>query len=302
MPRDGFLNLLKPPGPTSHDVVAWVRGHLGQHRIGHLGTLDPAAAGVLPIALGRATRLFQWAAGDGKTYRAEVVFGRTTDTLDAEGRVLSETDASALTAPALADLIPRFLGEQEQAPPAFSAAKVGGRSLHRQARAGEPVEGTPKRITISSMELLDFEPGPEPRALLDIECSAGTYVRVLARDLGRAAGCGAYLGFLVRTRAGRFMLEDSTTFEEIAEALDRGAVEDCILPIDWPLNALTEVDIDPRAAVAFLRGTRVAAGNQPASPVRVYGPAKSFLGLGEVPQAGVLQPKVVLASEEEIPQ
>ena len=300
MAVDGFLNALKPAGMTSHDVVALVRRLVGERRVGHLGTLDPAAAGVLPLLLGRATRLFPYAGGPEKAYRAEVVFGTQTDTLDAEGRVVAEGDAGALTEGKLESLLHELIGEMEQVPPAFSAAKVDGRPLHERARAGEAVAGRPKRVTISSLELVEFVGGREARAVIDVVCSTGTYVRVLADDLGKAAECGAYLGFLVRTRAGRFALAEAWTLEEIEVAGDEGRLDECFLPIDWPLESLPEVGTGEHQALSFVRGKRICAGKGKAWPVRVYGPGRVFLGLGEVLGEGMLQPKVVLASEEAV--
>ncbi len=265
--------------------------------MGHLGTLDPAAAGVLPVSIGRATRLFQYAGGADKAYRAEVVFGTRTDTLDAEGRILSEEDASALTEEQLRAALRRFVGEIEQIAPAFSAAKVGGRPLHERARRGEVVAGRPKRVRIDSLELVELRPGREARAVIDVVCGTGTYVRVLADDIGKALGCGAHLGFLLRTRAGRFALEESWTLEEISAAEGEGALERCLLTIDWPLKGLPEVELGAHAARSFVQGTRVCAGEGRVWPVRVYGPGREFLGLGEALGEGRLQPKVVLAAE-----
>jgi len=299
---DGFLNLLKPPGMTSHDVVAWARSRLGIARIGHLGTLDPAAAGVLPLSLGKATRLFDYASGPDKAYCAEIAFGLQTDTLDAEGAVIACSDASGLTESALRALLPQFMGEIEQIPPAFSSVSVGGRRLYESARAGTQVVGAPRRVTITQLDLVDFTPGSRAYALVDIVCTGGTYIRALADDLGRAAGCGACLGFLVRTRAGRFDLAQSHTLEEVVERLGSGSVEDLILLPDWPLGALPEVVLTDLEALAFVRGKRVPAAAEPARQVRAYGPGALFLGLGEIADEGVLQPRVVLRSEQELPR
>ena len=302
MTLDGFLNLLKPPGMTSHDVVAWARSRLAIARIGHLGTLDPAAAGVLPLSLGKATRLFDYASGPDKAYRAEIVFGLRTDTLDAEGAVLARGDASGLTEDALRALLPQFTGEIEQLTPAFSAVSVGGRRLYERARAGTQVVGRPRRVTIKQLDLVDFAPGSRAYALMHIVCTSGTYVRALADDLGRAAGCGACLGFLVRTRAGRFELAASHTLEEVSERIGSAAVDDLILPPDWPLVALPELVLTASEALAFVRGKRVPAAAEPARGVRAYGPGALFLGLGEIASGGVLQPRVVLRSEQELPR
>jgi tRNA pseudouridine55 synthase len=297
MQVDGFLNVLKAPGMTSHDVVAQIRHSSGAARAGHLGTLDPAASGVLPICLGRATRLFRFAGGIDKAYRAEIEFGTRTDTMDAEGRVVARADSSGLTEERLRSILEGLVGESEQAPPAFSAAKVGGRRLHEHARAGVIVKGRPKRVMVSSVTLVEFVPGPSAHALVDVVCSPGTYVRVLADDAGRAAGCGAYLSFLVRTRVGRFELSDALTLEEVAEAASNHELPARVLPSDWPLTDLPELSLEPPAARAFVRGSRVLAGTGPAWPIRVYGPERLFLGLGEVVEKGKLQPRVVLSEE-----
>lgn len=297
MAPDGFLNLLKPPGMTSHDVVSLVRARLATARVGHLGTLDPAAAGVLPVSIGRATRLFRFAAGSHKAYRAEVAFGITTNTLDAEGEVVEANDAGGLTEAHLRGLLPQFLGEIEQVPPAFSAAQVGGRRLHELARRGEQREGRPKRVRIEKLELVKFAPGPRARALIDVVCGAGTYVRVLASELGRKANCGAYLAFLVRTRVGRFELSHSLTLEQFEESCESGDGRGVILPLDWPLADLPTVELDARGARAFAQGTSVHAAGAPAWPVKAYGPGGRFLGLGEVVPEGQMRPRVVLVGE-----
>ncbi len=297
MTPDGFLNLLKPPGMTSHDVISLVRSRVEVKRVGHLGTLDPAAAGVLPIAIGRATRLFRFAGGVDKEYRAEIVFGVTTDTLDAEGRVVEVGDSSELTEARLRDLLSEFVGETEQVPPAFSAAQVGGRRMYQMARRGERGEAGPKKVKIERIELVDFAAGRDARATVDLVCSGGTYVRVLAADVGRRAGCGAYLGFLVRTRVGRFELSESLTLEEFADVSEGGDVESIIAPADWPLADLPVERLDNWGARAFAQGTPVRATSGPAWPVKVYGPEGEFLGLGEIVPEGQMRPKVVLVGE-----
>jgi tRNA pseudouridine55 synthase len=297
MPGDGFLNLLKPPGMTSHDVVAFVRGRLRLRRVGHLGTLDPAAAGVLPLSLGRASRLFRYAGGRDKAYRAEVTFGVSTETMDAAGRVTGVGDSGGLSEAALSALLASFVGEIEQRPPAFSAASVGGRRAHELARRGLLPETRPRRVHITELDLVNFSAGPRARALLDVVCSAGTYLRVLADDLGRAAGCGAYLSFLVRTRVGRFALAEALTLEECEAACQSGDIAGLILPPDWPLADLPAVALDAAAAGRFCRGGRVAVGREPSSLVRAYGSEREFLGLGEISAPGQLRPRVVLVTQ-----
>jgi len=299
--REGFLNVLKPPGMTSHDVVALLRDRLGIRRAGHLGTLDPAAAGVLPVAFGRATRLFRFAGGPDKEYRAEVTFGITTDTLDAEGEIQQVCDSSGLAKAELRGELPRFIGEIEQTPPAFSAARVDGQRLHELARRGAATTARPRRVRITRLELLAFEPGPRARALLDVECSAGTYLRALAAELGRAVGCGAYLSFLVRTRVGRFIQSDALSLEEIEEVQHDGRLDEVILPADWPLAHLAAIDLDAHSAQRFCAGECVLVGAGLRGWVRTYGPGGQFLGLGESEEGRQLRPRLVIAGEEAKP-
>lgn len=213
---DGILNLLKPPGMTSHDVVAVVRRTLSIKKVGHTGTLDPGVAGVLPICVGRATRLAEYIAGEDKAYRAEITFGVTTDTQDSFGTVTGERDASHLTRGDLAYALTRFQGEIAQQPPMYSAVKVQGKRLYELAREGQEVERTARPVTIHKLGLLDFRLGVHPVAFVDVVCSKGTYIRTLAADIGEALGVGAHMSYLVRTRSGRFRLEEAFTLEELA--------------------------------------------------------------------------------------
>lgn len=299
MAPEGFLPLLKPPGMTSHDVVAFVRSRLGLRRAGHLGTLDPAAAGLLPVAVGRATRLFRFAVGEDKAYRAEITFGLSTTTMDAEGAVTSLGDSSALTRAELAGLMARSLGDIEQVPPAFSAVIVRGQRAHTLARQGIATEVQPRRVRIVHLDLVGFWPGRRARALVDITCSAGTYVRVLAAELGREVGCGAYLSFLVRTRLGRFRLRDAITLEESSAAAESGRVSRLIVPPDWPLTHLPHIILDEAAARGFAHGVTVVTTDAPTRYARVYGPPDHLLGLGEIDADGELRPRIVLAAPEE---
>jgi tRNA pseudouridine55 synthase len=253
------------------------------------------------MSLGRATRLFRFAGGPDKAYRAEVVFGITTDTLDVEGRVLERTDSTALGQANVRELLQDFVGEVEQAPPAFSASHVGGQRLHELARRGEALTGRPRKVTISQLDLVAFEPGQAARATVDVVCETGTYVRVLARDLGLAAGCGAYLAFLVRTRAGPFDLSQALTIEEFEDACEQSEWESLLLPLDWPLARFPAVELPNQEARAFVHGTNVRAAAPSSWPVRVYGPGGSFLGLGDILAEGHLKPRVVLAAGEQWP-
>ena len=214
--KHGVLNVLKPPGMTSHDVVSVVRRARGTKRVGHTGTLDPAASGVLPICVGHATRLAEYLQSDTKIYRAEMSFGFETDTLDALGQIIERGDAAFLTETSLAQSLEKFRGAIEQTPPMYSALKRDGKKLYELARAGETIEIAARPVTISRLELLRFESGPTPRAWLDIECSSGTYIRSLVRDIGQSLGVPATMTFLVRTQSGRFSIENAVLIEDIS--------------------------------------------------------------------------------------
>ncbi len=209
---NGFLNVLKPPGMTAHDVVAVMRRRLGTKRIGHAGTLDPLAVGVLPLAVGHATRLLQYLRS-GKEYLAEIQFGIETSTADADGTVLRQAPMPITEADLLA-ILPRFRGVISQRPPMVSAISIGGKRLYELAREGIEVERPLREVTISELELVRFWPGEYPRAQILVSCSAGTYIRSLAVDMAEVLGGVASLAFLLRTRAGDFPLETAATFEE----------------------------------------------------------------------------------------
>lgn len=261
---NGFLVVDKPPGKTSHDVVAMCRKRLGVGRIGHAGTLDPDATGVLVLGIGRATRLLQFLAGDDKEYVALAAFGVETSTQDASGDVVAEADASALTRGVLDALLPRFTGEIEQTPPMVSAVKVGGERLYRKALRGEDVERQPRRIAVHSLVCESFEPGPRARARLRVSCSKGTFVRTLVHDLGRAAGIGAHVAELRRTASGAFRLADAIGVEEVSVASVR-AMEEAVA--SYP-----SIRVDEAGARALVQGkTLPAAGID--GPYAVLGPA-----------------------------
>lgn len=216
----GVLNFLKPPGMTSHDAVAFVRRTLGMKRVGHTGTLDPAAAGVLPICVGQATRLVEYLQSGRKTYIAEITFGIETDTLDATGEVVSQSDASHVNLDNLRAVLDQFRGTISQTPPIFSAIKKDGKKLYELARDGIDeieIEIAPRQVEIHSLAVTRaFTSSTRSRAMLRIECGSGTYIRSLVRDIGRALGCGATMTFLVRTQNGAFDIGGALTPEEFA--------------------------------------------------------------------------------------
>lgn len=208
----GFVNINKPKGMTSHDVVANVRRLTGIRQIGHTGTLDPFAEGVLPICIGRATRLIEYLEDD-KAYLATVQFGSNTDTYDIDGQV-TQTFDKKVTREEIEAILDDFRGEIEQMPPIYSAIKVNGKKLYEYARKGEEVEIKPRSVVIEKLELVDFDAAAQT-AQLEVKCSKGTYIRSLAFDIGKKLGAGAHLSALVRTQAGRFKLENSITLQKL---------------------------------------------------------------------------------------
>src|SRR3954451_11084753 len=216
---DGVLVVAKPVGPTSHDIVGLVRRLAATKRVGHGGTLDPFASGVLPVFVGKATRLVEYHLGDRKRYRATVCFGASSTTDDLEG-ALSPADAPPPSRRAVEDALAAFRGPIQQRPPDYSAIKVAGRRAYAMARAGQAVELALRAVTIHTIEIASWDGSDpdRPVAVVDVECSAGTYVRSLARDLGAAVASAAYLGALVRTASGPFRLEDAVPLDRVREA------------------------------------------------------------------------------------
>jgi tRNA pseudouridine55 synthase len=241
---DGILNINKPTGMTSHDVVAKVRKLLKQKRVGHAGTLDPAASGVLPICVGQATRVAEYLSESGKAYRATIIFGTVTDTYDSEGTIIRTASTQDLTLAKIEALLPTMLGEQMQVPPRFSAIKLQGQPAYKRARAGEEVAMEPRPIIIYQLEIIDWQPSHPPTLTLTIECSKGTYIRSLAYDLGEQAGCGAYLGGLVRARSGPFPLSESITLEQLAEAAAQGTIEQFLYSADKAIERYPALMLD----------------------------------------------------------
>jgi len=268
----GLLNINKPQGITSHDVVARVRKLAGQRKVGHAGTLDPLATGVLLVFLGQATRLIEYVVGSRKQYRAAICFGTNTDTLDAEGEITATTDASHLTETQLRKLLPNFLGDMAQVPPLYSAIKRDGRPLYKMARAGQSVDVPPRQITIDSLTWVAWEP---PNLTVDVVCSAGTYIRSLARDLGDAAGTGAHLSQLTRTASGTWTLDDAVTLAH----LESTNWEEYLHPLDRAVTHLPRVDLTEAAATDVGFGRRIEINSVDESPARAYTPGGEFLAI-----------------------
>jgi len=264
----GFLVVDKPGGWTSHDVVDAARRWLGTRRVGHLGTLDPLATGVLPLAVRAATKLVPFVMNHEKSYSGAIQLGVETDTLDAEGKVLRTSEGPWPDEAQVRRALAGFLGEIEQVPPMFSAVKKGGIPLHKLAREGREVERDPKKVRIERIELLKYDP---PRVEVVVDCSGGTYVRVLASDLGRALGVGAHLADLRRTRSGPFRIEQAATPEVLEREAAAGTLGRRLIPalgvLGLPALRLSEEEIrNVRAGVEITTsvptqppGTRMAA-------------------------------------------
>lgn len=225
---DGFLNVLKPRGVTSHDVVMLARRFTREERLGHLGTLDPLAVGVLPMACGTYRRLSEYFLGEDKRYFAEFTFGIRTATGDTEGEIVAERDASRLTPGAIKEVLGGFTGVILQSPPAYSALKVGGKKLLDLAREGTPVEAAPREVVVYEFRLSGWIPGERPRGLFSMRVGRGTYVRSLAFSLGDSLGCGATVSYLLRERVGRFFLRDSLTIPELRSMAREGRVDEAL--------------------------------------------------------------------------
>jgi len=217
---DGFINFLKPPGMTSHDVVAFIRKQLRIKKVGHTGTLDPGVAGVLPICVGKATRLAEYIVDRPKSYRAEMTLGITTDSQDAYGQVLSQNDCTGIKEEDLKKVLLSFCGPQSQIPPMTSAIRQGGVRLYNLARQGIEIERKPRHVTIYRINLIKSDwQLPFPKVIFDVQCSKGTYIRALCHDIGKKLGVGAYMSFLIRTQTGIFSVNNAWTGEEIAASL-----------------------------------------------------------------------------------
>ncbi|MFQ5839634.1 MAG: tRNA pseudouridine(55) synthase TruB [Candidatus Methylomirabilales bacterium] len=280
----GVLNVHKPEGITSHDVVDAVRRLYRIRRVGHTGTLDPRGTGVLPICVGQATKIAQYLTTADKEYEMVMRLGITTDTQDADGQVLSATEVAQVSRRDLEEILPRFIGEIEQVPPLFSAKKVGGERLYKRARRGEAVERRPVVVRIYDLRLTGVD---LPYVGLWMHCSKGTYARTLCEDIGRTLGCGAHLHSLIRVRAGRFELKDALTLEAIESLVAEGRGDAVLTPIEDALAHLPGVRILPEATPSILHGIPLRAAQvvsfpaavRPGALVRVLGFRRQLIAL-----------------------
>jgi tRNA pseudouridine55 synthase len=288
---DGFLNLNKPFGLTSHDCVARVRKLLRMKRVGHGGTLDPAATGVLPIALGRATRLLQYFSHD-KQYRATIRFGVRTTTDDLEGEILAATPCPDLTLATVEAVLPQFLGKIQQIPPSYSAIQVGGKRLYDLARSGEPIEAPVRTVAVYDIGRLAWRSGEYPELDVMIACGTGTYIRAIARDWGDLLQTGGTLAKLERTMSSGFGLVESVTLEAMAELVERGEFR-AIAP-EVGVGHLRSVVLAAAVARRWGQGQKIVDERfQDAGVYRVHHEDGTFLGIGEMIGEGLLAPRMV---------
>lgn len=308
---DGTLNLNKASGPTSHDVIDQVRRIFGQKRVGHAGTLDPMATGVLVVCLGKATRIVEYLSGGEKEYRAALTLGATTDTQDSTGEIASESDASAVTLDALENAARSFVGQIQQVPPMVSAVKHQGQRLYKLAREGKTVERAARAVTVHSIDIADFRPGSRAEAEIVVRCSSGTYIRTLCADIGEALGCGGMMSGLVRTRVGRFALEQSVTVEQLGEAQSDGRLGDYVISMADALGDMPAVVLDAEGVDRAMHGLAVDVGRgqhvpaqhrhvpaqhgEPGAIVRMMSDDGELVAIGVVSEQGIVRPRKVLA-------
>ncbi len=295
---DGILNINKPQEKTSFSIVAAVKRLTGEPRVGHAGTLDPAATGILPICLGQGTRVTQFLLEATKCYRAHIELGVTTDTYDACGRVTDRQDPSRISQEQLTSALTSFVGEIQQLPPMYSAVKHHGRRLYELARCGIDIDRRSRRARINSLELTGWQP---PVFTVEVVCGRGTYIRSLAHDLGQALGCGAILKSLTRLRYGPFDINDAVSMPQLENAVRHGYWQQLVHPIDTVLLDWTAIVVGDTTSSMIKKGCPVTvADNSGLKPVstgnrcRVYSSSGSFLGLARFdPETGRWQPDKV---------
>lgn len=289
---NGLINILKPPGMTSHDVVSFVRRTYHLKRVGHAGTLDPAAAGVLPVALGAATRLLEYMTDTDKGYRVELTIGYETDTGDDTGTIVNRAACSMPSKAEIEKVLASFVGINEQVPPMYSAIKVQGKKLYELARAGITIERQPRTITIHDITLLHVD---TTHILFDVTCSKGTYIRSLCTDIGQKINCPVVMSFLVRTHVGRFSLDKAFSLEEIGLN-----PEQALLPLDYALEYMPKLTLAPEMAQAFKYGQSIInhTFKEPFQGlIRLYEQETKFIGIGQLNTTAVITPVKVINLE-----
>jgi tRNA pseudouridine55 synthase len=280
---DGILNINKPQELTSFDIVAQVKRITGERHIGHAGTLDPLATGVLPICLGKATRVIEYLFNETKTYLAQIELGISTDSYDSTGKVIKTADASRVTQEMVEGVLTAFRGSILQTPPMYSAIKYHGSPLYKLARSGIEVERKSRPAQIYKLEISDGRP---PFFDLEIVCGKGTYIRSLAHDIGEAMGCGAIMKNLVRTRVGPFSLKESISLEQLKEMVDKGYAERYLYPPDYALQSFDAIVVNNEQQCSLIHGMPITVAfasmeTKSAGFSRVYNSDGGFIGMVE---------------------
>lgn len=297
---DGVLNILKPAGMTSFDVIGYLRRVTGQKKIGHTGTLDPSAVGVLPVCIGSATKAIEFMIDKDKIYRAELTLGIATDTQDSSGQMLYSHPVD-VTEDEIKSAVAGFEGVIEQLPPMYSAIKIGGKKLYELARQGETIERETRKVTIFKIgvnriwtEAVVFEKDGKSveykikKVLMDVHCSKGTYIRTLCSDIGEKLGCGGHMSFLVRTQAGKYGLDSALTMEEIEGLAGTNSLEKNLMPVEQVFEDYDFIYLSKEEEFKYVNGVRleVNKNNVNISLYRVYDNSRSFLGIGEIYSLG----------------
>ncbi len=278
---NGIINVLKPAEMTSHDVVSFIRKTFNMKKVGHTGTLDPNAAGVLPICIGKATRVAEYFDDFNKSYRGELTLGSNTDTQDKDGVVL-ETTEKEVTEKEIIEVFEQFRGDIKQTPPMYSALKINGKKLYELAREGKTVERKQRDITIYNIEILkNYE---NKRILFDVDCSKGTYVRTICNDIGEQLGTLGHMSFLMRTRVGNFDIKESYTLDELEQLKKKDMLETTLLPLDTALLQYESIKFDEEKSKCLKNGLKLRVDNSEnkytlGQLVRVYGEGE-FIGVG----------------------
>ncbi len=296
MSINGILNVNKPEGKTSFSVVAWLKRLSGERHVGHAGTLDPIATGVLPICFGQATRVVQFLADSNKTYLAEIELGAVTETFDREGEITTVQDPGGITRAQIKKALATFQGDIEQSPPRYSALKYQGKRHYQLARAGIQVATKPRRVHIINIELIDYK---LPLLTIEVACSKGTYIRSIAHDLGQSLGCGAYLKNLNRLKCGPFGIEDALPVSDIKCIFHQRIWNEFLYPVDTPLLHWSAVIVDKTNELAIKNGCSISLGEEhgiTGDYCRAYNPEGQFLAiLHRTPENNLWHPYKVFA-------
>jgi len=295
----GILNINKPPGMTSHDVIQRVRHILDTKKVGHTGTLDPMATGVLVVCVGQATRLIEYLLPGKKIYRAEIMLGQSTDTYDAEGEVIATHNPSQVTRANFVQAFQPFIGKIKQIPPAFSAIKQNGVPLYKLARQGKIVSPPPRTVNIHSIELLAFE---NPTANLCVTCGSGTYIRALAHDIGAVLGVGAHLSALTRIQNGEWHIDNAILLDDLARAQQSGQLTELIVPKEKAMAHLPKIILSAENEKRALQGQRIPLDTVPnaETDIAAFNEAGQLIAMLCPREPGLFKPRKVFPPQLEV--